>query len=160
MSEIFKFVNNALTTQLQQSLLKKIADHTGVTLKQIKASLDKERSEKYGVLAFSTEGCPIKEEFYVASGPPIDPNDFLSLRAFEKSKFYEQKTIMNAVPERQSARLVFSTPELWVQASVHEIVGSEVGGGAIFLNYPGFRDELLLPLSLYLSIRYPSPSQE
>lgn len=162
--DVFAYDNQSATTRLQQNLLSKLATLTGIKPKMLKPGIDKERSEKYGVLALGNTDCPIKEEFYIADCSKLKPEHFMTQKAFEKSQFYEQKTLMNAVPERQGARFVAyiaePAPSYWVQASIHEMQGSDVGGGGIYMNYPGFKDEMLVPLELYVKVRYPSPSQE
>lgn len=153
--DVFEYVNTSLTNATQQKFISELAKLTGISVKQLRAGIDKERSEKYSILAFGNTDCPIKEEFYIGNCAKMKWDEFKTLKTFEKSKFYSEKAIMNAVPERQSARFVAATPAFWVQASIHEIMGSNVDGGGIYINYPEFKDEMVIPLELYIKIRYP-----
>ena len=155
----------APTTLPQKKFLDTLAKHFKMPVKQFREALDMDGLHQNGIIDFNVMATPIKETFYISSFK-INVADLTNPTKFQSSEFSEKYGLMRAsqnMTDVGTLFVIYSSPAFYIVCALSglDIPGSVEGVGGVYLNYPPLLiDKILLPLSSYLSIRYPSPSNE
>jgi hypothetical protein len=142
---------------LQHKFICKLATHTGLPSKLIRQSLDKQRLLDEQVLDFQIPDYGNLESFYVTNCK-LNINELLNAKKFAKSELQKAYTLYQCIPNTRGVTFVVYSSLFFVLCDFGDFSYFNRGVGGIYLAYTDIENKLLLPLDMYLQLKYPSPS--
>ena len=158
----FKYINDSLTTALQNRFIGKVASYFDISKKLLRSTLDEEMIKKHSLIHFSnpleTFGVMLRDNFYISSFK-LSVHDLITPSKFINSRFYSEYTIMISDPERggNTVFVVDSEGQLFCLIGFDKLP-KDVDVGGVYMSYNStFKSKILLPIETFFSARYPSP---